>query len=72
MKKRVVVLSTGGTIASSPGEDGRNVSGALPGEALVQQLALGDGYDIQVESVLQKPSNALTFDDWLTLHARIQ
>ena len=72
MKKRVVVLSTGGTIASSPGEDGRNVSGALPGEALVQQLALGDGYDIHVESVLQKPSNALNFDDWLTLHARIQ
>ena len=65
--KRIFLLSTGGTIASAPGEDGRNVSGALPGEVLVQALQLGPGIALEVQSVFQKPSNAITLDDWVTL-----
>lgn len=70
--KRIFLLSTGGTIASAPGEDGRNVSGALPGEVLVQALQLGPGIALEVQSVFQKPSNAITLDDWVTLGRRCE
>ncbi len=68
--KRIFLLSTGGTIASAPGKDGRDVSGALPGEALVQALALGPDFDLDVSSILQKPSNAIEPDDWALIGAR--
>jgi len=64
LMKKIILLSTGGTIASAPGEDGRNVSGALPGEALVHALQLGPEVALEVQSVLQKPSNAISLDDW--------
>ncbi|MDD3675571.1 asparaginase [Thauera propionica] len=70
--KRIFLLSTGGTIASTPGEDGRNVSGALPGEALVQALELADDVRVVVESVLQKPSNAIGSADWATIARRCE
>ncbi len=66
-QRRVVLLSTGGTIASAPGRDGRSVSGALPGEVLVQQTALDTSITVEVRSVFQKPSNAITPDDWAVL-----
>ncbi|WP_157659162.1 asparaginase [Thauera butanivorans] len=62
--KTIHLLSTGGTIASAPGQDGRDISGALPGEALVQALALGSEIRLEVHSVLQKPSNAIDAGDW--------
>lgn len=70
MSKRVVVLSTGGTIASRCGEDGRSVAGVLTGQELVARLALDERYDVEVQSVLQKPSNALSLDDLLFLRTR--
>ena len=70
--KRIFLLSTGGTIASAPGEGGRDVSGALPGEALVQALALGDSVRLEVESVLQKPSNAIDCADWISIARRCE
>lgn len=70
--KKIVVLSTGGTIASAPGEDGRNVSGALPGEVLTQKLNLPDAYQLEVHSLFQKPSNAITGQDLLVLHRECQ
>lgn len=70
--KRIFLLSTGGTIASAPGQDGRDVSGALPGEALVQALALGEDIRLEVESVLQKPSNAIDATDWVTIARRCE
>ncbi|SDK75168.1 L-asparaginase [Franzmannia pantelleriensis] len=66
---KLVVLTTGGTIASSQAESGRHRSGALQGESLLSEVQLPDGLTphIDVRSVLQKPSNAITLDDLLLL-----
>lgn len=72
MKKKVVVLSTGGTIASAPGNDGKNISGALPGEVLIQKIDLKADVDLEVISVFQKPSNAITLTDLSTLREMCQ
>ena len=71
---KIVVLTTGGTIASRPDDSGRNRSGELKGEALLAQVNLPPGfeYEIEVRSVLQKPSNAMTYDDLLLLHEQCQ
>lgn len=68
-RRKVVVLTTGGTIASKPNEDGRNVSGALEGESLLERIALPQetGVDVDVRSVFQKPSNAISLTDLLIL-----
>lgn len=70
MTKRIVVLSTGGTIASSRDASGRSVSGALRGEELVRQLALEIDLPVEVHSFLQKPSNAIDAGDLLQLRAQ--
>ncbi|WP_339935098.1 asparaginase [Vreelandella glaciei] len=69
-KKHIVVLTTGGTIASKPSESGRSQSGALSGEQLLDQVALPKGVDVTLEviSILQKPSNAVTLADLAELH----
>lgn len=67
MSKQIVVLSTGGTIASRRGDDGRSQAGQLTGQELVAQLSLPPEMDVQVYSVLQKPSNALALSDLLLL-----
>lgn len=72
MSKRVVVLSTGGTIASRCGDDGRSVAGVLTGQELVERLSLAGSVQVEVQSVLQKPSNALSLDDLLLLRTRCQ
>lgn len=71
---RIVVLTTGGTIASQPDESGRNRSGALQGDALMAQVSLPPDFEARVEvrSVLQKPSNAMTCDDLLLLRDHCQ
>jgi L-asparaginase len=72
MSSRIVVLTTGGTIASRQDASGRHRSGALPGEELLAQVALPADQlpEIEVESLLQKPSNAIGLDDLLTLRKR--
>lgn len=63
MKDKVVVLTTGGTIASIKNtETGLFASGAMRGEDLLgmQDLALPVG--VEVRSVFQVPSNAMSFD----------
>ncbi len=70
MKRRVIVLSTGGTIASTPDASGRSVSGALSGEALARQLTLPESLTLDVHSILQKPSNAIEPSDLLMLRAQ--
>ncbi|MCH4812705.1 asparaginase [Vreelandella neptunia] len=69
-KKHIVVLTTGGTIASKPSNSGRSQSGALSGEQLLEQVALPQGVEITLEvmSILQKPSNAVTLADLAELH----
>lgn len=70
MNPRVIVLSTGGTIASARDASGRNAAGALTGEALVRHLALPESLQVEAHSVFQKPSNALTGVDLLALRNR--
>ena len=72
IKKHIVVLTTGGTIASKPSDSGRSQSGALSGEQLLDQVALPQGIDVTLEviSILQKPSNAVTLADLAELHCQ--
>lgn len=69
-KKRIIVLTTGGTIASKPSNSGRSQSGALSGEHLLEQVALPQGVEVtlEVSSILQKPSNAVTLADLAELY----
>ncbi|UDM06987.1 asparaginase [Halomonas sp. NyZ770] len=69
-KKHIVVMTTGGTIASKPSESGRSQSGALSGEKLLEQVTLPQGVDVTLEviSLLQKPSNAITLMDVAELY----
>lgn len=69
MERKILILSTGGTIASAKSDTGRAASGALTGEALVSTLPLPPGLSVEIHSVLQKPSNALTPEDVLALRA---
>ncbi|MFD1018511.1 asparaginase [Thalassobacillus hwangdonensis] len=70
---KVVLLTTGGTIASVPNEDsGKLSSGALSGQELAQMLALPEDIDIHIDSAFQKPSMHITFDDLLMLKEKIE
>ena len=73
-KKHIVVLTTGGTIASKPSDSGRSQSGGLSGEQLLDQVALPQSVDVTLEvmSILQKPSNAVTLADLSELHCHGQ
>lgn len=68
--KRIVVMTTGGTIASKPSNSGRSESGALSGEQLLSQMTLPPGIEVTLEvvSILQKPSNAVTLADLAELY----
>lgn len=51
--KKIVLLLPGGNITSTAHQDGRAIAGALAGE----------GIELRVQSVFQKPSNAITLED---------
>lgn len=70
--KRVVVLSTGGTIASRPGPEGRNIAGALPGADLVRRVPGIEDIRVEVRSLFQKASNALSPADLQVLCVECQ
>ncbi|KHE72144.1 asparaginase [Halobacillus sp. BBL2006] len=70
---KVVLLTTGGTIASVPNEEsGKLSSGALTGEELAQMLKLPSEIDVIIESVFQKPSMHIDFEDLLLLKSKIE
>lgn len=66
--RTVVILSLGGTIASVQSDSGKARAGALSGEDLLAKLKLGDAGPLEMRTLAQKPSNALTGDDLLALH----
>jgi L-asparaginase len=71
-RKKVVLIATGGTIASKKKEDtGLLESGVITGEEIVQYCDIPADINVEVESMLQKASMHLTFDDLLTLKERI-
>ncbi|WP_102027177.1 asparaginase [Salirhabdus sp. Marseille-P4669] len=70
---KVVLLTTGGTIASTPNKtSGKLSSGALTGEELAGMCDLPANIDIEIESVFQKASMHITFDDLVYLKERIE
>ncbi|MEH7107365.1 MULTISPECIES: asparaginase [Bacillaceae] len=70
--KKVVLLTTGGTIASKPNkESGKLASGALTGEELASMCNLPTDIEVIVESVFQKASIHITFDDLVVLKNKI-
>ncbi len=73
-RRHVVLLTTGGTIASKPNEAGLNVSGALSGDVLFERVVLPPEADVKVEvrSILQKPSNAITQADLIEIQRLCQ
>ncbi len=70
--KKVILIATGGTIASEKKEDtGLLQSGVISGEEIVQYCDIPKHIDLQVESMLQKASMHLSFDDLLAIKERI-
>lgn len=66
------MLTTGGTIASKPNdESGKLASGVLTGEELASMCHLPDDIEVIIESVFQKPSIHITFDDLVVLKNKI-
>lgn len=71
--KKVVLLTTGGTIASKPNKDsGKLASGELTGEELVAMCDLPENIEVIVESVFQKASIHITFEDLVDLKDKIE
>jgi len=71
--KKVVLLTTGGTIASKANKDsGKLASGALTGEELASMCNLPKDIEIIVESVFQKASIHITFEDLVFLKNKIE
>lgn len=69
MKNTVVLISLGGTIASLPSSSGRAIAGALSGKDLMDQLQITSDGPVEVITLCQKPSNAITMADLLQLRA---
>ncbi|MFB4163448.1 asparaginase [Alteribacillus sp. JSM 102045] len=71
--KKVVLIATGGTIASKTKEDsGLLAAGELTGEELTSMFDLPTHVNLVIDSFTQKPSIHLTFQDWVQLNQRIQ
>lgn len=71
--KKVVLITTGGTIASKPNaQSGKLDSGAISGQELAEMLNLPNEINIIVDSLFQVPSMHLTFNHWVQLKNRIE
>ncbi|WP_342042773.1 asparaginase [Bacillus sp. OTU2372] len=71
--KKVVLLTTGGTIASKPNKSsGKLASGAITGEELAAMCNLPTEIEVIVDSVFQKASIHITFDDLVFLKNKIE
>lgn len=61
--KKILLLSTGGTIASRPGKDGLEPD--VSGEELISKLGdLGGKFDIQVKQILSLDSSNIQAEEW--------
>jgi L-asparaginase len=73
MKKKVVLISTGGTIASGVNpETGLLTSGMMTGEDLAKQCELPTYIELNVETLFHLPSNEMTFDHLIQLKEKIE
>ncbi|MFS0751554.1 asparaginase [Oceanobacillus sp. 1P07AA] len=72
MTKRILLLATGGTIASEKKPDSDKLeSGVLTGEELLEQCDIPNGIKVVVHSIFQKASIHLTFQDLLVLKSKL-
>ncbi len=67
MKSRILLLTTGGTIASLPTDDG--LAPGLDGEDLAELLPRGvtDSYDITIRDILHLDSSNIQPEEWQTI-----
>ena len=67
MKSRILLLTTGGTIASLPTDDG--LAPGLDGEGLAGLLPPGvtDSYDITIQDILHLDSSNIQPEEWQTI-----
>jgi len=71
--KKIVMLSTGGTIASKRNpETGLLTAGLMTGEELAKQCDLPETITVDVQSVFQIPSNHMTFKELVILKEKIE
>ncbi|WP_257347745.1 asparaginase [Pseudalkalibacillus decolorationis] len=71
--KKVVLITTGGTIASKPSTDtGLLESGVMTGEELTSLCDLPSDMEIVIDSIFQVPSMHITFNHLLRLKNRIE
>ncbi|RXJ03918.1 asparaginase [Anaerobacillus alkaliphilus] len=70
--KKVVLLTTGGTIASKPNKEGRLVAGELTGNELAKICGIPNDIEVEIVSILQKPSMHITIEDLLALKVEIE
>lgn len=72
MIKKVVLITTGGTIASKPNNEGRLVAGELNGDEIVKLCGIPEDIKVEVVSLLQKPSMHINFEDLILLKSEIE
>ncbi|WP_306974908.1 asparaginase [Alkalibacillus salilacus] len=69
---KVVLITTGGTIASKPKQpSGKLSSGEMTGEELASLCELPNEIELVIDSAFQKPSIHLDSNDWLLLKQTI-
>lgn len=70
--KKVVLLTTGGTIASKSNKEGRLVAGELTGNELAKICGIPNDIEVEVISILQKPSMHISIQDLLDVKIKIE
>lgn len=71
MRKKVALITTGGTIASKEISKGLLNSGAMSGEELAELCQLPKDIEVKVIDVMQKPSMHIDFDLMLKIRSEI-
>lgn len=71
--KKIIMISTGGTIASEPNpETGLLTAGLMTGEKLAKQCNIPNNLEIEIQSLFQIPSNHMTFKELIILNKKIE
>ncbi|MER1985455.1 MAG: asparaginase [Solibacillus sp.] len=72
MKKKVVLITTGGTIASQRNENNKLESGKLDGKAILSMCQLEDELTIELIDLFQVPSMHMTFEQLNLLNKTVR
>ncbi|GIO22602.1 asparaginase [Oceanobacillus sp. J11TS1] len=70
--KKVLLIATGGTIASDKNEkSGKLASGVLSGEEIIEKCAIPTDIQVKVDSLFQKASIHLNFSDLIKIKEKL-